>query len=53
MKYQVLFSQKHNDKIFKNVVCCSHDWPLRVNDIQKSKSLYFSLFLPTKLESTL
>ena len=26
MKYQVLFSLKYNENIFKTVVCCSHDW---------------------------
>ena len=26
LKHQVLFSLKNNEKIFKNVVCCSHDW---------------------------
>ena len=26
MKYQSLFSQKNNEKIFKTVVCCSRDW---------------------------
>ena len=29
MKYQVLFSLKNNEKIFKTVICCSHDWRLR------------------------
>ena len=24
MKYQVLFSLKNNEKVFINVVCCSH-----------------------------
>ena len=26
MKHQVLFSQKNNETIFMNVVCCSRDW---------------------------
>ena len=26
MKYQVLFSLKSNDKIFKTLMCCCHDW---------------------------
>ena len=26
MKYQVLFSLKNNEEIFRNVVCCSCDW---------------------------
>ena len=26
LKHQVLFSPKNNEKIFLNVVCCSHDW---------------------------
>ena len=26
MKYQVLFSLENNEKVFINVVCCSHDW---------------------------
>ena len=26
MKYQALFHQKNNEKMFKNVVCCSRDW---------------------------
>ena len=30
MKYQVLFYQKNEDKIFKTVVCCSCDGALRV-----------------------
>ena len=25
MKYQVFFALKNNEKIFMNVVCCSHD----------------------------
>ena len=31
LKYQVLFSLKNNEKIFMNVVCCSHDcdWPFK------------------------
>ena len=29
MKYQVLFSQKNNEKVFINVVCCSPDWPFK------------------------
>ena len=28
MKYQVLLSQKNNEKLFKTVVCCSRDWRL-------------------------
>ena len=31
MKYQALFNQKNNEKIFKAVVCCSRDWRFRVN----------------------
>ena len=27
MKYQVLFSLKNNEKVFMNVICCTHDWP--------------------------
>ena len=30
MKYQVLFSLKNNEKIFKTVFCCIRDWSLRV-----------------------
>ena len=30
ISYQVLFSLKNNEKIFKTVICCSHDWPLRI-----------------------
>ena len=30
MKYQVLFSLKNNEEVFKNVVCCSCDRRLRV-----------------------
>ena len=26
IKYQALFYQKNNEKIFKTVVCCSRDW---------------------------
>ena len=26
MKYQVSFSLKKNEKVFKNVVCCSREW---------------------------
>ena len=26
MKYQVLLSLKNNEKVFINVVCCSHNW---------------------------
>ena len=26
LKHQVLLSLKNNEKIFVNVVCCSHDW---------------------------
>ena len=26
MKYQGLFYQKNNEKIFKTVVCCNPDW---------------------------
>ena len=26
LKHQVLFSLKNNEKIFMNVVCCSHNW---------------------------
>ena len=26
MKYQILFSLKNNEKVFINIVCCSHDW---------------------------
>ena len=30
MKYQALFSLKNKfDKIFKTVICCSHDWCLK------------------------
>ena len=29
MKYQILFSLKNNENIFKTVVCCSHDWHLK------------------------
>ena len=28
-KYQVFFSLKNNEKVFINVVCCSHDWRLK------------------------
>ena len=31
MKYQALFYQKNNEKIVKNVVCCSRDGALRIN----------------------
>ena len=26
LKHQVSFSLKNNEKIFMNVICCSHDW---------------------------
>ena len=26
MKYQALFYQKNNEKIYKTVICCSRDW---------------------------
>ena len=26
MKYQVLFSQKNNEKVFMNAICCIRDW---------------------------
>ena len=26
LKHQVLFCLKNNEKIFMNVVCCSHEW---------------------------
>ena len=29
MKHQVLFCLKNNEKIFKTVICCSHDWHLK------------------------
>ena len=29
MKYQVLLSLKNNEKIFKTVICCSRDMPLK------------------------
>ena len=29
MKYEVLFSLKCNENIFKTVVCCSRDWHLK------------------------
>ena len=29
MKYQALFSPKNYEKIFKTVICCSHDWSLK------------------------
>ena len=29
MKYQVLFSPRNTEKIFKTAVCCSSDWGLR------------------------
>ena len=29
MKYQVLFSQKNNEKVFMNFVCYSRDWDFK------------------------
>ena len=26
LKHQILFSPINNEKIFMNVICCSHDW---------------------------
>ena len=40
MKYQVLFSLKANDKLFKTVVCCSRDWNSGV-----SLQCFISVFL--------
>ena len=42
MKYQVLFSQKNNEKVFMNVVCCSCDWrseQLGLHDLLKLTKL--------------
>ena len=30
LKHQVSFSLKNSEKILMNVVCCSHDWHLKV-----------------------
>ena len=35
MKYQVLFSLKNNEKVFKNVICCSRD--RRFKGLKKKK----------------
>ena len=32
MKYQVLFSQENNEKVFINVCCCSCDGDLKVKE---------------------
>ena len=32
MKYQVVYSLKNVEKIFKDVVCCSRDWRLQGNN---------------------
>ena len=29
-EYQALFCLKNNEKVFMNVVCCSHDWHFKV-----------------------
>ena len=29
MKYQVLFSLKNNEKVFKTCICCSCEWCLK------------------------
>ena len=38
MKKQVLFSLKNNEKVFIDVVCCSHDWRFRVKPLQQIKN---------------
>ena len=45
MKYQVLFSLKNNEKIFKTVVCCGRDWyPNTVTHRVKKKMIRFDQF---------
>ena len=38
MKHQVLFSLKNNEKIFMNVICCSHDWHFNKGLITQNKN---------------
>ena len=38
MKYQALFYQKNNEKIFKTVVCCSRDGALRIKKLEAFQS---------------
>ena len=47
MKYQALFNQKNNEKLFKTVICCSHDWRFRGKSpykklLCKLRSRYFN-----------
>ena len=41
MKYQVLFSLKHNNKEFINVVCCSCDWRFKGQFLNCGVNLLF------------
>ena len=43
MKYQVLFPQENNEKVFMIVVCCSCDCTLRVNPCVRSIPSHASL----------
>ena len=42
IKYQVLFSLKNNEKVFINVVCCSHDWCFKGKSTQKDDKICIS-----------
>ena len=48
MKYQVLFSLKNNEKIFKTVVCCKRDWRLYTSvptEVEDNAPTFFLLVL--------
>ena len=68
MKYQVLFSLNNNEKVFINVVCCSHDWHFKGYDAvewnlkllwkiaivkQKKNELLCSVALPHVFQTTM
>ena len=38
MKYQVLFLLKNNEKVLKNVVCCSRNWGFK-GDLHNYKGI--------------
>ena len=45
MKYQVLFSLKNNEKIFKTFVCCSRDWRLKISVWCSASEIHVPLIL--------
>ena len=48
MNYQVLFSLKNNEKIFRTVICCSRDWRLKGQGksitFEENQLFHFHLF---------